>query len=75
MRAPPVTSAPTVVLGRAGMGFERDPSVFIPVGTPGIDHAGHLFRADRVVALPLGRLRESALPSVAEAIAAIEAVL
>lgn len=74
-RIPPSTSIPTVVLGRAGMGFEREPAVFIPVGTPGIDHAGHLFRTDRVVALPLGRLRESALPSVAQAIAAIEAVL
>lgn len=74
-RTPPPTSVPTVVLGRAGMAFEREPAVFIPVGTPGIDHAGHLFRADRVVALPLGRLRESSLPSVADAIAAIEAVL
>ena len=74
-RTPPSTSVPTVVLGRVGMGFEREPAVFIPVGTPGIDHAGDLFRTDRVVALPLARLRESALPSVAEAIAAIEAVL
>jgi formylmethanofuran dehydrogenase subunit B len=74
-RTPPPTSIPTVVLGRAGMGFEREPAVFIPVGTPGIDHAGHMFRADRVVALPLARLRESALPSVAEAISAIETVL
>jgi len=74
-RTPPATAVPTVVLGREGMSFERDPEVFIPVGTPGLDHAGHLFRTDRVVALPLRRLRESPLPSVAEAIAAIEAAL
>jgi len=74
-RVPPATAVPTIVLGRAGMTFEREPAVFIPVGTPGVDHAGHLFRGDRVVALPLLRLRESALPSVAEAIAAIEAAL
>ena len=74
-RTPPATAVPTVVLGREGMSFEREPAVFIPVGTPGLDHTGHLFRTDRVVALPLHRLRESALPSVAEAIAAIEAAL
>ena len=71
-RRPPSSAVPTVVLGRSGMIFEQEPAVFIPVGTPGVDHAGHLFRTDRVVALPLRRLRPSALPSVAEAAAAIE---
>ncbi len=74
-RTPPTTAVPTVVLGRSGMAFAQQPSVFIPVGTPGLDHAGHLFRTDRVVALPLRRLRESALPSVAQAVAAIEGAL
>jgi formylmethanofuran dehydrogenase subunit B len=74
-RTPPATAVPTVVLGREGMAFEREPAVFIPVGTPGLDHPGHLFRTDRVVALPLSGLRESPLPSVTEAIAAIEAAL
>ena len=74
-RGPPASAAPAVVLGRAGMIFEQEPAVFIPVGTPGVDHAGHLFRTDRVVALPLRRLRPSALPSVADAVAAIEQVL
>ena len=74
-RRPPSSAAPTVVLGRAGMIFEQEPAVFIPVGTPGVDHAGHVFRTDRVVALPLRRLRPSALPSVADAVAAIEQVL
>ena len=74
-RTPPSTGIPTIVLGRAGMVFEREPEVFIPVGIPGVDHAGHLFRTDRVVALPLQRLRPATLPSVADAVAAIDAAL
>jgi len=57
------------------MAFEREPAVFIPVGIPGLDHAAHMFRTDRVVALPLQRLRPSTLPSVADALAAIDAAL
>jgi formylmethanofuran dehydrogenase subunit B len=71
-RRPPPTPAPAVVLGRAGMIFEREPAIFVPVGAPGLDHPGHVVRTDRVVALPLRRLRRSALPSVAEVAAAIE---
>jgi len=74
-RIPPATAMPTIVLGRAGMTCEREPEVFIPVGIPGLDHPGHLFRADRVVALPLAGLRPSALPSVAQALDAIDAAL
>ncbi|HSB52883.1 MAG TPA: hypothetical protein VLD58_00940, partial [Gemmatimonadales bacterium] len=74
-RAPGPAATPTVVLGRAGMTFQREPEVFIPVGTPGVDHPGHLFRTDRVVVLSLRQLRQSNVPSVAEAIAAIEAAL
>lgn len=74
-RTPPDAAIPVIVLGRPGMRFGREPAVFIPVGTPGVDHAGHLFRTDRVVALPLRQLRPSALPSVAQAIEAIEAAL
>lgn len=72
-RVPPPASVPTIVLGHAGMRFEQAPAVFIPVGTPGVDHGGHFFRTDRVVALPLFGLRASSLPSVAEVIGAIEA--
>jgi formylmethanofuran dehydrogenase subunit B len=74
-RGPPQTSIPVVVLGRADLALDREPTVFIPVGIPGIDHAGHLIRADRVVALPLRQLRPAALPSVADAIMAIEVAL
>ncbi len=72
---PPETDAPTVVIGRSGMRFKREPTVFIPVGTPGIDHAGHAYRLDNVVAIRLKKLRESGLPTTAEALNAIEQAL
>ena len=53
------------------MVFEREPEVFIPVGTPGVDHAGHLFRTDKVVMLPLRQLRESAIAERGRVVAAI----
>lgn len=74
-RLPPATDRPTIVLGHAAMTVAREPAVFIPVGTPGVDHAGHLFRTDRVVALPLFPVRPSTVPSVAQALRAIEAAL
>ncbi|MES9941456.1 MAG: formylmethanofuran dehydrogenase subunit B [Candidatus Thiodiazotropha sp. 6PLUC2] len=62
---PPVSESPTIVLGHAGMKFEKQPTLFIPVGVPGIDHHGHWYRSDSVCPLPLGKLRDSDLPSVA----------
>jgi formylmethanofuran dehydrogenase subunit B len=72
---PPQTHLPTIVIGRSGMKFEQEPDVFIPVGTPGIDHAGHAYRMDSVVALRLKKLRDSGLPSTAEVLTAIEQAL
>ncbi len=72
---PPKTDLPTIVVGRSGMTFEKEPDVFIPVGTPGIDHAGHAYRLDNVVAIRLKKLRDSGLPSTAAALAAIEQAL
>lgn len=71
-RTPPATDVPTIVLGRSGMVFEKEPDVFVPVGTPGIDHSGHAYRMDNVVALRLHKLRDSGLPSSAEVLSAIE---
>jgi len=71
-RLPPDTQAPTVVLGRSGLAPEREPSAYIPVGIPGLDHGGQAYRLDGVMALPLAQLRESGLPSTAQAIAGIE---
>jgi len=71
-RTPPKSNATTVVLGRSGMKFEQEPDVFIPVGTPGIDHTGHAFRADGAVAVPLRKLRDSGLPSTFDVLTAVE---
>jgi len=72
---PPQSKLPTIVIGRSGMSFDQEPDVFIPVGTPGIDHAGHVYRMDSVVALRLKKLRDSGLPSTAEVLHAIEQAL
>jgi len=68
---PPATSIPTVVLGRAGMPLIQAPEVFIPVGTPGIDHKGYTYRTEGVVAVPLYQLRDSGLPSTADILNAV----
>ncbi|MGH8728970.1 MAG: hypothetical protein ACREV9_12645 [Burkholderiales bacterium] len=67
---PPTPAAPTIALARPGTTVAAH--VYIPVGMPGLDHAGHVFRTDNVVAIRLRKLRESSLPSVAEVISAIE---
>jgi len=72
---PPETDLPTIVVGRSGMTFTKEPDVFIPVGTPGIDHAGHAYRMDNVVAIRLKKLRDSGLPSTAQVLNAIEQAL
>ena len=72
---PPDNGLPTIVIGRSGMAFTKEPDVFIPVGTPGIDHAGHAYRTDNVVAIRLKKLRDSGLPSTAEVLSAIEHAL
>ncbi len=75
-RTPPSSNtAATIVLGRSGMTFEQEPEVFIPVGTPGIDHAGRAFRCDNVVSVPLRKLRDSGLPSTFDVLTSVEAEL
>jgi formylmethanofuran dehydrogenase subunit B len=73
--APPPTKLPTVVLGTPGLTLGATPDVFIPVGTPGLDHAGRLVRVDNVVSLPLKDLGRAELPVAADVIAAIDAAL
>lgn len=72
---PPPTKIPTIVLGTPGLALTEPPSVFIPVGTPGVDHAGRLVRVDNVVTLPLKDLGRADLPPVADLLSAIEAAL
>lgn len=70
--AAPATRAgtPRIVIGHPL--FASEPAdVFIPVATPGIHHAGHLFRTDGVVLMPL-----HPLPGLADAgLPTAEAVL
>ncbi len=69
---PSKTDIPSIVIGRSGMTFEQEPEVYIPVGTPGIDHAGHAYRLDNVVAIRLKKLRDSGLPATADVLKNIE---
>lgn len=73
--SPPKTTIPTIVIARSGMTFTQEPDVFIPIGTPGIDHAGYAYRMDNVVAIRLKKLRDSGLPSTFEVLTAIEHAL
>ncbi len=65
---PPAFSGKVIALAHPDTVFQTEPDVFIPVGTPGVDHAGIVFRMDSIVSLPLGALRVATLPSVAEAV-------
>lgn len=55
----------TVLLGTARPAAVKQCAVYIPVGTPGVDHFARLARTDSVVTLPLQQQRDSGLPSVA----------
>ncbi len=68
----PAAEMPTILLGQGRVEQTAPPEVQIPVGVPGIDHPGHWFRSDSEVPLPLGRLRSSDLPSVAEVLGRIQ---
>ena len=70
-RSPPRCGVPLVVLGHPGIQLTEEPEVFIPVGLPGIDHKGVMFRSDNVVSLPLEKLLPSPFPAVSDVIAAI----
>lgn len=63
-KTPPQASIPAIVLGNPGYKLGFRPDVFIPVSTPGIDHAGQIIRTDSVVSLPLKQLRHSPYESV-----------
>jgi formylmethanofuran dehydrogenase subunit B len=71
--APPKTDKPLIVIGNANIKCQAD--VFIPIATPGLDCSGTLFRVDSSVVLPLKKVRENNLPTLAEVISQIEAQL
>ncbi|HEU5294974.1 MAG TPA: formylmethanofuran dehydrogenase [Burkholderiaceae bacterium] len=69
-RLPPATERPLVVLGPPAMAarVRSDDCVFIPVATPGLNAAGHLFRTDGPVVVPVFAVRDDALSGVAQVI-------
>lgn len=68
---PAADRVPTVALVRPGDLPPDAAEVVIPVGVPGLDHAGSLYRTDSVVAVPVAALREPTAPSAAAVLAAI----
>ena len=74
-RLPAATDFPLIVLGNANTVFEQTTDVFIPVATPGLDCNGTLFRVDSAVVLPLKKLHENNLPTLAEVAQQIESRL
>jgi formylmethanofuran dehydrogenase subunit B len=72
-------AVPAIVLGHPALAdaakVRGAATVFIPVATPGIDSAGHLFRVDGSVVMPLAVARGAALPSVATIAARLTAQL
>jgi formylmethanofuran dehydrogenase subunit B len=51
-------------------GASRD-TVFVPVATPGLNAAGHLFRTDGIVIVPLVAIRDDGLRGVDSILAAL----
>ncbi|MEX2524825.1 MAG: formylmethanofuran dehydrogenase subunit B [Gammaproteobacteria bacterium] len=68
----PKTSIATIVLSCIA---DETAEVYIPVGTPGLDHPGNLFRTDSVVNLPLKSLRSPAAPDAADILSRISGAL
>jgi formylmethanofuran dehydrogenase subunit B len=75
--APPATDLPLVLLGHPALALppQARRSVFIPVSTPGIGSAGHLFRTDGVVMLPLFAIYRDTLPTLGEVLARLTTAL
>jgi formylmethanofuran dehydrogenase subunit B len=71
----PKVDMPVIAIGHPSMKFEQTPEVFIPVATPALDCAGTLFRVDSSVVLPLKKTRESQLPTLADVMVKLEALL
>ena len=71
----PKTDAPTIVIGHPATTFENVPDVFIPVAIPGIQQGGSMFRMDSSVTLPLTKLTDATLPTLATVLQKIESLL
>ncbi len=66
---------PTIVLGNANTPWGNHANVFIPIATPGLDCSGTMMRVDSSISLPLKQVRESNLPTLADVVRKLEALL
>jgi formylmethanofuran dehydrogenase subunit B len=68
-----------IVIGHHGLAAalakRSAPTVFIPVATPGISSAGHVFRLDGGIALPLRAVCDDGLPSASAVLRALLAAM
>jgi formylmethanofuran dehydrogenase subunit B len=69
---PPSSAVPTVLLAPPGAAEAAAAAVYIPVGVPGVDHPGQVFRTDGVVAMHLAAVRRTALPDLGSVLEQIE---
>lgn len=73
-RMPPESNVPTILLAPPGAAAAARVAAYLPVGVPGLDHGGQVFRADGVVALRLHALRAApALAGAADVLAELDA--
>jgi formylmethanofuran dehydrogenase subunit B len=71
LEPPAAAGAPLVLLAGPASAYARRADVFIPVGTPTLDHGSHLVRTDKVVTLRIGAARPATLPSAATVLRSI----
>lgn len=69
---PPQATVPIIALTTPHTVFPQTPAVYIPIGTPGIDHSGRMIRCDSVVSHRLAQLRKSDLPDLATVLGTIQ---
>lgn len=69
--APDIAALPRIVLSSTQQALTAANSVFIPIGTPGVDHTGTLVRTDVVISMALPQLRSTRLPAAATVLQAI----
>lgn len=76
-RLPPTTTLPHIVLGPPAMrqaladAGQLGDTVWVAVATPGVNAAGHLFRIDGPVVLPVQAWRDEGLPGVARVLSGL----
>ena len=64
-----------VLIGIPSHPQKNNVDIFIPVGTPGLDHNSHLLRIDKVVTMPLKKIRNLSLPSVEEVLKKVKVII